>query len=377
MPSVTRDFNLSGAYAGETVWVRYLDATNALVVGDPVATVEVAGGVYRAVLDRDLFLAGSAFCYLDGDDPATVANRLVMYLLDPAEHFTDGGRLDLILDGIAAIFTGMTSLPNWLRGMFRKDTMDVTANGEINAGGGTFDETTDSIEAIRDTAPLGTAMRGTDGAMLASNYTAPDNAGIGNAAADAATIKGKLPAGGALMHAAGAAVARSPATIAVGDIAENAIDAASIKADAVTKIQSGLATATAVGAIPTTPLLTNDSRISATAPPTKVEMDAAFTAIKGATWSESTDTLEHIRDKEDGVILAATGLDAISDNDPTGEVDTWKFPQYIVWLIRRFFNSSKTATTLSVKGKDGTTVLTTQAITESGNTQTIGKPEAE
>ncbi len=33
-------------------------------------------------------------------------------------------------------------------------------------------------------------------------------------------------------------------------------------------------------------------------PPTKAEMDSAFTEIKGATWSAASDTLEHIRDKE-------------------------------------------------------------------------------
>lgn len=32
-------------------------------------------------------------------------------------------------------------------------------------------------------------------------------------------------------------------------------------------------------------------------PPTKTEMDSAFTEIKGATWASGTDTLEHIRDK--------------------------------------------------------------------------------
>ena len=33
-------------------------------------------------------------------------------------------------------------------------------------------------------------------------------------------------------------------------------------------------------------------------PPTKGELDTAFTEIKGATWSSATDTLEHIRDKQ-------------------------------------------------------------------------------
>ena len=39
------------------------------------------------------------------------------------------------------------------------------------AGSFTYDQSTDSLEAIRDTAPLGTAMRGTDSAALASVCT--------------------------------------------------------------------------------------------------------------------------------------------------------------------------------------------------------------
>jgi len=41
-----------------------------------------------------------------------------------------------------------------------------------------------------------------------------------------------------------------------------------------------------------------DTALSDYDAPTKTEMDTAFTEIKGATWSASTDTLEHIRDKE-------------------------------------------------------------------------------
>lgn len=51
---------------------------------------------------------------------------------------------------LATIFSGITSLPKWLRGLFRKDAMDATAKSEINTGGGTFSESTDSLEAQRD-----------------------------------------------------------------------------------------------------------------------------------------------------------------------------------------------------------------------------------
>jgi len=51
---------------------------------------------------------------------------------------------------LAGKFTGVTMVAGWLRGLFRKDTMDTTAKSEINDGGGAFDEATDSAEAIRD-----------------------------------------------------------------------------------------------------------------------------------------------------------------------------------------------------------------------------------
>ena len=51
---------------------------------------------------------------------------------------------------IATILSGITSLPKWLRALFRKSTPDATALGEINSGGGTYDATTDSAEAMAE-----------------------------------------------------------------------------------------------------------------------------------------------------------------------------------------------------------------------------------
>lgn len=45
-----------------------------------------------------------------------------------------------------AKFAGITLLANWLRGFARKDAMDATAKTELNTGGGTYNETTDSLE---------------------------------------------------------------------------------------------------------------------------------------------------------------------------------------------------------------------------------------
>lgn len=53
---------------------------------------------------------------------------------------------------IATILSGITSLANWLRAGFRSSTPNGTALTEINSGGGTYDATTDSQEAIATTA---------------------------------------------------------------------------------------------------------------------------------------------------------------------------------------------------------------------------------
>jgi hypothetical protein len=63
---------------------------------------------------------------------------------------------------LSTIFTGITSLAQWLGLIAGKQTGDTTARTELRAtgaGSGTFDETTDSLEAVRDfAAPASTAL---------------------------------------------------------------------------------------------------------------------------------------------------------------------------------------------------------------------------
>lgn len=71
-----------------------------------------------------------------------------------ADVQTDVDGANNYLSALSGIFTGITSLANWLRRGFRKDSGTagmVTAESEINTGGtSTFVGTTDSLEAIRD-----------------------------------------------------------------------------------------------------------------------------------------------------------------------------------------------------------------------------------
>ena len=79
--------------------------------------------------------------------------------LAPTEGAPVAGSIDQHLDALATILSGITSLANWLRGLFRKDAMNATAKTEVNTGGGTFDETTDSEQALADAIATASAFR--------------------------------------------------------------------------------------------------------------------------------------------------------------------------------------------------------------------------
>jgi len=66
---------------------------------------------------------------------------------DIAAVKTDSGNLLTNIATLAGKFTGITLLAKWLQALARKDTPDTTAAAEI---GGTYDATTDSLQALRD-----------------------------------------------------------------------------------------------------------------------------------------------------------------------------------------------------------------------------------
>jgi hypothetical protein len=72
-----------------------------------------------------------------------------------------------------------------------------------------------------------------------------------------------------------------------------------------------------------------------------------------------------------GYKLAADGLDSITVDEPTGKPTT--FRGWLMWLVQGKRRSTKSATAIVVKTEAGATV-TTQAITSSGDDETLGAP---
>lgn len=111
----------------------------------------------------------------------------------------------------------------------------------------------------------------------------------------------------------------------------------------------------------------------ATAYPLTAE-DAGATAV-GRVGTDTVNTLTTLSDQADnrvGYKLASDGLDAISIADPAGVATN--FREMIVQLWRRFFKKqTMTAAQLKLYADNDSTVLVTQAVSDDGTTQTIGK----
>ena len=141
----------------------------------------------------------------------------------------------------------------------------------------------------------------------------------------------------------------------------------------------GAATDAHVLAIPTNPLLASDSRLPSSVIAGKADLPAdqqtaILTAANAA--KASADAAARpgaamaVADKT-GFKLASDGLDAVAVDAPSGPATTLR--GMVVQLWRRFFQRAvKTQTAITTYADDGTTVLTTQPISETSTSETQG-----
>lgn len=105
------------------------------------SALTTSGSIGKRIVD---YLTGDAYARLGAPAGASVS-------ADIAAVKTDTG--NLVTRITSTLFSGITSLAQWLGLLAGKQTGNSTARTEIRAtggGSGTFDETTDSLEAVRD-----------------------------------------------------------------------------------------------------------------------------------------------------------------------------------------------------------------------------------
>lgn len=208
--------------------------------------------------------------------------------------------------------------------------------------------------------------------------------------------------------------------VSAAAIATDAIDADALKADAVTEIQAGLSTLTAqqvweygARSLTTFGTLVADAAAAVwaavartltanpglTAAQVNAEADAALADYDAPTRAEATADKDAViaampaapdnagiaailddtgtsgvvvaAGSKAGYSLGATGLDAIPTTEPAGVAST--FREMLVQTWRRFFKrATMTSTQAKTFGDDGTTVRTTQPVSDDGTTQEQG-----
>jgi hypothetical protein len=199
----------------------------------------------------------------------------------------------------AALFSGMTSLSQWLGLIAGKQTGNATARTELRAtgaGGGTYDETTDSQEATRDrgdvswitgtaTDPWNVAVPGAYGAGTAGNIVGNNLNATVSSRATPAQVQTELGSYGALKPTVAAR------TLDVSATGEAGLDWANIGAPTTTQNLSAttIATATTAGSV------TNP-----------VTLTAAYDAAKTAATQASVNTVAGYVDTEVAAIKVTT-----------------------------------------------------------------------
>jgi hypothetical protein len=165
------------------------------------------------------------------------------------------------------------------------------------------------------------------------------------------------------------------AAIAAGTVGTSSAVAAAQATQANTKagdIQTRLPAAlTGDGNIKADSLKLNGATPNNLAAGAAMTLTAAYDAAKTAATQASVDALGTPMQSGAEVVLSSVGLDQIPITAPTTVPTT--FRQYLVWLTRRFLKkATKDGSELKTYADDGTTVITTQAISDSAGTETQG-----
>lgn len=163
-----------------TRWITDWVNSTALATLDSALpdTPENATDTYRVLTVRRDWVLPSVAANTDGGLPTVDLNGRVAADLEAVDGTDDD--ITAFADFCAqlgnGLFTGMTSLPEWLGLMAGKQAGDSTARTELRAtgaGSGTFDETADSLEALRD--------RGDSAWVTAAGFSTLDAAGVRSA----------------------------------------------------------------------------------------------------------------------------------------------------------------------------------------------------
>lgn len=316
--------------------------------GTAAATVDTAG--YPVVTVKDGTGAGEIATTSGAVDTVTTLTNAP----------SDSSGVTTLLSRVpSGIFTGITSLAQWLGLIAGKQTGNSTARTEIRAtgaGSGTFDETTDSQEAVRD--------RGDAAWITATGFSTLSQADVRTAVGMASanldtqlsTIDDFLDTEIAAIKAKTDNLPSDPAD--ASDIAAAFATVNSTLATIATYIDTEVAAIKAkTDNLPTDPA------------------DASDIAASFASIASTLSTMSAYIDTEVAAIKAVTDQFTAAQSEPVAAPAANATPlAKIAWLAALARNKiEQTATTQTLMADDGSTAIATSTVSDDGTTFTRGE----
>ncbi len=337
----------SGVGTGQVKLASGYVAPNWGDVGNPTTAVDLSGTTIKTTqkVDVETIKTQAVTCAAGVTVLASVGTAATNTAQTGDSYALANG-----VSGFAAIKAETASLLSkllkYVQLLYRKDAAIATDNATeltaINAdggsGAGSVDNTTDSQQGIRDTAPLGTAMRGTDAALLAASYTAPDNAGIAN-------IQSRVPAA------------------LTGD--------GNIKADTL-RVGGTLQTAGDLAG----ELAAIEALIGTPAADLAADIAALLAVAQAILADTGTDGVVVAAASKTGYRLSATGVDDVLDEVATSLIGKPNTLRGLIWFLRQVsankLQYDKTTDQLVLFEDDGSTAKLTHAMTDDATEATRG-----
>lgn len=317
---------------------------------------------------------------LDLDAKLANTNEVTAARMGALTDWIDAGRLDLILDAIAAHVAGLNGAA--MRGTDSAalaasytatraayiDKLNVTGTLAHSDAAATYKATGFSTHAAADVWAVVTRV-------LTANTNLNDPTAVAIASqvrTELAIELARIDAAITTRHASGAAVAKSPATLASGDVTGNlAADVKAWNGGALPTIGTSTLDAAGVRTAVGMAAANLDTQLAAkpSAAEIKTALEAAGSHLALILAAAGTDGVVVAAASKTGYALSATGLDAVAVTAPAGPAAT--FREMLVQTWRRFFKkATKTGSQIVTYADDGTTPITTQAISDDGTTET-------
>jgi len=338
------------ASANVTTWNGTAVATPA-TAGHPVVTVKVGTGTGELSLSSGVVRAADA-------SGANVATSTALATAQTSIN-TIAGYLDTEVAAIKAKTDNLPVSPASVSDIPTAANIAATVAAQITSDHGSGSYTTANVAGLATSTDLSTAQSGITAIKAKTDNLPSSPANVSD-----------IPTTSAITSAVAAQISTDHGSGNYATATALATAQSSINTLATTS-QLASSSATLLAAIPSISTLATTSQLAASSAALLTQVNLAIATSAAILDDTGTSGVVVAAASKTGYGLASDGLDSISTTAPSGVATN--FRQMVVQTWRRLFKKTTlTSTQLKTYADDGSTVVTTQAVTNTGGTETVG-----